>query len=84
MREDHYLKHREDIAKMMQLKRFKAKMMRGPTWRKGRLNRAEVGLGRSVQAGRPTPFERQFGPPFLESEDDATLSHCGCCQSQGT
>jgi hypothetical protein len=30
-----YLKRGDDVAKMMQLKKFKSKMMRGPTWRKG-------------------------------------------------
>jgi hypothetical protein len=44
------------IAKMMQLKGSKCKMARGPTWRKGRPNRAEVGMGRSAQATRPGPF----------------------------
>jgi hypothetical protein len=38
-----------------------------------------VRLGRLAQASRPGPFWRRFGPPFLEYEEDATLSTCGCC-----
>jgi hypothetical protein len=38
---------------------------------------AELGLGRLAQASRPGPFRRRLGPPFLEREDDATLSSCG-------
>jgi hypothetical protein len=52
----------------------KCKMSRGTTCVKGRPNRAEIGLGRSAQAGRPGPFLKQFGLPFLELEEDATLS----------
>jgi hypothetical protein len=58
--------------------------MSGPTWRKGRQNWAEVALGQSAQSGRPTPFLRQFGPPFLEREDASTLSHCGRRYSERT
>jgi hypothetical protein len=32
-----------------------------------------IGLGWAY-ASRPSPFPRQFGPPFLECEDDSTLS----------
>jgi hypothetical protein len=79
-----YLKRGDDVAKIMQLKGFKSKMMRGPTWKKGRPNRAKVGLGRSAQAIRPTHFLASVRPPFLEREDDATLSHCGLHHSQRT
>jgi hypothetical protein len=57
-------------------------MARGPMCAKGRPNRAEMGLGRSAQAGRTGPFRRRFGPPFLEREDDATLTPCGRRHSQ--
>jgi hypothetical protein len=56
----------------MQLKGFKSKMTREPTWRKGRLNQTEVGLCGSAQGGRHTYFWCRFGSPFLEHEDDAT------------
>jgi hypothetical protein len=79
-----YLKRGDDVAKIMQLKGFKSKMMRGPMWKKGRPNRAKVGLGRSAQAIRPTHFLASVRPPFLEREDDATLSHCGLHHSQRT
>jgi hypothetical protein len=57
-------------------------MERGPTCAKGRPNRAKMGLGWSAQTGRPGPSRRRFGPPFLEREDDATLSRCGHRHSQ--
>jgi hypothetical protein len=45
-------------------------------------NRVGMVLGRSAQAGRPGPFLRRFDPPFLEREDDATLSTWRCRHSQ--
>jgi hypothetical protein len=57
-----YLKRGDDVAKIMQLKGFKSKMMRGPMWKKGRPNRAKVGLGRSAQAIRPTHFLASVRP----------------------
>jgi hypothetical protein len=40
---------------------------------KGRPDWAEVGLGRSAQAGRPGPLRGRFGPPFLAPEGFSTL-----------
>jgi hypothetical protein len=42
-----------------------------------------MGLGRSAQADRTSPFSRRFGSPFLECEDDATLSTWRSRHSQG-
>jgi hypothetical protein len=78
-----YLGHKDDIVKMMQLKGAKCKMSRGPTGAKGRPNRAVMGLGRLAQGDRPDPFSCQFGHPFLEREDDATLSMWRCRHLQG-
>jgi hypothetical protein len=36
----------------------------GPTRAKGQPNRAGMGLGRSAQAGRPSPLRVSFRPPF--------------------
>jgi hypothetical protein len=41
---------------------------------KGRSNRAELGLGRLAQAGRPGPLRGSVRPPFLAPEDPSTLS----------
>jgi hypothetical protein len=69
-----HLGREDDIVKMVQMEGGKCIMTRGPTCAKGRPNRAEMGLGRSAQAGRSSPFQGRFGPPFLEHEDVSTLS----------
>jgi hypothetical protein len=72
-----YLVREDDIAKMMQLKGVKCKMSKGPAGAKGRPNWVGMDLVRSAQAGWPGPFPWWFGPPFIEREDDATLSTWG-------
>jgi hypothetical protein len=67
---------------MVQLEGAKCKISRRPMCAKGRPNRAEMGLGRSAQAGRPSPFQCRFDPPFLQCEDDATLSTWRRCHSE--
>jgi hypothetical protein len=46
---------------------------RGPMGAKGWPNRAEMGLGRAAQAGRPGPLWGSVRPPFLAPEDPSTL-----------
>jgi hypothetical protein len=58
----------------MQLKGGKVQNVKRTHGSEGRPNGAEMGLGWLAQAGWPGPFPRWFDPPFLEREDNATLS----------
>jgi hypothetical protein len=62
--ENLHLGREDDIAKIMQVEGAKCINTWGPTGVKGRTNRAEVGLGRSAQAGRPGPLPTSVRPPF--------------------
>jgi hypothetical protein len=62
--ENLYLGREDDIVKMVQMERAKCIISRGPTEAKGRANRAEMGLGRSAQAGRPGLVPGSVRPPF--------------------
>jgi hypothetical protein len=71
--ENLHLGHEDDIVKIMQVEGAKCIITWGPTWAKGRPNQAEMGLGRSAQAGRPSTLRGSFGPPFLAPEGSSTL-----------
>jgi hypothetical protein len=62
--ENLHLHHEEDIVKIMQVEGTKCIITWGPTGAKGRPNRAEMGLGRSAQAGRPSPVPASVRPTF--------------------
>jgi hypothetical protein len=62
--ENLHLGREDDIVKVMQVEEAKCIITWGPTGEKGRLNRAEMGLGRSAQAGRPSPLPASVRPPF--------------------
>jgi hypothetical protein len=66
--ENLHLGREDDIVKIMQLEGAKCINAWGPTGAKGRPNRAEMGRGRSAQAGRG-----RFDPPFLAPEGSSTL-----------
>jgi hypothetical protein len=55
---------REDDIKIVQIEGAKCINTWWPTGAKGRPNRAEMGLGRSAQAGRPGPLRGSARPPF--------------------
>jgi hypothetical protein len=59
-----HLGREDDIDKIMQVDGAKYIITWGPTGAKGRPNRAEVGPGRSAQAGRPSPLWWPVRPPF--------------------
>jgi hypothetical protein len=59
-----HLGREDDIVKIMQVEGAKCIITWGPMGAKGRPNRAEMGLGRSPQAGRPSPFQGSVRPPF--------------------
>jgi hypothetical protein len=62
--ENPHLGREDDIVKIMQVEGAKCIITWGPTGAKGRPNRAEMGLGRSAQAGRPSPLRWPVRPPF--------------------
>jgi hypothetical protein len=62
--ENLHLGREDDIVKIMQVEGAKCIKAWEPTGAKGRPNRAEVGLGRSTQAGRPGPLPTSVRPPF--------------------
>jgi hypothetical protein len=62
--ENLHLGREDDIVKIMQVEGAKCINAWGPTGAKGRPNWAEVGLGRSAQAGRPGPLLTSVRPPF--------------------
>jgi hypothetical protein len=62
--ENLHLGHEDDIVKIMQVEGAKCIITWGPTGAKGRPNRAEMGLGQSSQAGRPSPLRGSVRPPF--------------------
>jgi hypothetical protein len=62
--ENLHLGREDDIVKIMQVEGAKCINAWGPTGAKGRLNRAEMGLGRSAQAGRPSPLRGSVQLPF--------------------
>jgi hypothetical protein len=62
--ENLHLGREDDIVKIMQVEGAKCIITRGPTGAKGRPNRAEMGLGRSAQAGRLSPLCGSVRPPF--------------------
>jgi hypothetical protein len=57
--------------------------VKGTHVREGATEPGRNGPGPVAQAGRPGPFHRQFSPPFLECEYDATLSTWMRQHSQG-
>jgi hypothetical protein len=59
--ENLHLGREDDIIKTMKVEGAKFIITWGPTRAKGRLNRAELGLGRS---GRPSPLLSSVRPPF--------------------
>jgi hypothetical protein len=62
--ENLHLGREDDIVKIMQVEGAKCIISWGHTGAKGRPNRAEVGPGRSAQAGRPSPLPWPVRPPF--------------------
>jgi hypothetical protein len=62
--ENLHLGREDDIVKIMQVDGEKCIITWGPTGAKGRPNRAELGLGQSAQAGRPSPVPASVWPPF--------------------
>jgi hypothetical protein len=68
-----HLGREDDIVKIMQAEGAKCIITWGPTGEKGWPNRAEMGLGRSAQAGRPSPLPASVRPPFLAPEGSSTL-----------
>jgi hypothetical protein len=62
--ENLYLGREDDIVKIMQVEGAKCIITWGPTGTKRRPNRAELGLGRSAQVGRPSPLRGSARPPF--------------------
>jgi hypothetical protein len=62
--ENLHLGREDDIVKIMQVEGAKCINAWGPTGAKRRPNRAEMGLGRSAQAGRPSPLRGSIRPPF--------------------
>jgi hypothetical protein len=73
-KENLHLGREDDIVKIVQTEGAKCIITWGPKGAKGRPNRAEMGLGRSAQAGRPGPLRGRFGPPFLAPEDPSAQS----------
>jgi hypothetical protein len=71
--ENLHLGREDDIVKIMQVEGAKCINAWGPTGVNGWPNRAEVGLGRSAQAGRPGPLPMSVRPPFLAPEGFSTL-----------
>jgi hypothetical protein len=71
--ENLHIGREDDLVKIMQVEGEKCINAWRPTGAKGRPNRAEVGLGRSAQAGRPGPLPTSVGPPFLAPEGFSTL-----------
>jgi hypothetical protein len=71
--ENLHLGREDDIVKIMQVEGAKCIITWGPTGAKGRPNRAEMGLGRSAQAGRASPPRWSVRPPFLAPEGSSTL-----------
>jgi hypothetical protein len=63
-KENLHLGREDDIFKIMQVEGTKCIIIWGPTGAKGRPNQAEMGLGRSAQAGRPSPLRGSVRPPF--------------------
>jgi hypothetical protein len=62
--ENLHLGREDDIVKIIQVEGAKCIITWGPTGAKGRPNRAEMGLGRSAQAGRPSLLRGSVRPPF--------------------
>jgi hypothetical protein len=62
--ENLHLGREDDIVKIMQVEGAKCIITWGPTGAKGRPNRAELVLGWSAQAGRPSPVPTSVRPPF--------------------
>jgi hypothetical protein len=71
--ENLHLGRGDDIVKIMQVEEAKCIITWGPTGAKGRPNRAEMGLGRSAQAGRPDPLPASVRPPFPCTRGSSTL-----------
>jgi hypothetical protein len=62
--ENLHLGHEDDIVKIMQVEGAKCIITWGPTGAKGWPNRVEMGLGRSAQAGPPSPLRGSVRHPF--------------------
>jgi hypothetical protein len=62
--ENLHLGREDDIVKSMQVEGAKCIITWGPTGAKGRPSRDGMGLGRSAQAGRPSPLPTSVCPPF--------------------
>jgi hypothetical protein len=71
--ENLHLGREYDIIKIMQVEGAKCIITWGPTGAKVWPNRAEIGLGRSAQAGRPSPLPVSVRPPFLAPEGSSTV-----------
>jgi hypothetical protein len=63
-KESLHLGREDDIVKIMQVEGANCIITWGPTGVKERPNRAEMGLGQSDQAGRPSPLRGSVRPPF--------------------
>jgi hypothetical protein len=63
-KENLHLGREDDILKIVQVEGAKCINAWGPTGAKGRLNRAEMGLGRLDLAGWPSPLWGSVRPPF--------------------
>jgi hypothetical protein len=63
-KENLHLGREDDIVKIVQVEGAKCINTWGPTGAKGRPNRAEMGLGRPTQAGRPGPLRGSVRPSF--------------------
>jgi hypothetical protein len=63
-KENLHLGREDDIVKIVQVEWEKCINAWGPTGAKGRPSRAEMGLGRSAQAGRPGPVTGSVRPSF--------------------
>jgi hypothetical protein len=72
-KENLHLGREDDIVKIVQVEGAKCINAWGPTGAKGWPNRAEVGLGRSAQAGQSGPLRGSVRPPFLALEGFSTL-----------
>jgi hypothetical protein len=81
-KESLHLGRDDDIVKIMQVEGANCIITWGPTGVKERPNRAEMGLGQSDQAGRPSPLRGSVRPPFLAPEGSSTLKPWRRCHSE--
>jgi hypothetical protein len=63
-KENLHLGREDGIVKIMQVDGAKCIITWGPMGAKGRPNQVEMGLGRSAQAGRPSPLRGSVRPLF--------------------